>query len=43
VPEMVFVDVLEYRDRSLVVNNTIEKPVYTELTVEKEIIREVPK
>ena len=37
--EIAFVDVLEFRDRPIVVTNTIEKPIYTELKVEKEIIK----
>ena len=37
--EITFVDVLEFRDRPIVLTNTIEKPIYTELKVEKEFIK----
>jgi hypothetical protein len=43
VPEIHFIDVIEYRDKPVVKTHTIEKLVPVELKVEKEIIREVPK
>ena len=43
VPELQYIEVCEYRDKPIVVTNTIEKTVPIELKVEKELVREVPK
>lgn len=43
VPELRFIEVFEYRDKPITITNTVEKPVYVELKVEKELIREVAK
>lgn len=43
VPDIQYINVVEYRDKPIIVHQTKEIPVPIELKVEKEIIREVVK